>query len=40
MKIRLFKVIAMIFGFPDFPSTPKIIPMIGHIISSASIYLK
>ncbi len=40
MKIRLFKVLAMIFYFLGFPSVPKIIFMIGNVISTTSIYFK
>ncbi|HHT7203460.1 TPA: hypothetical protein ACTZ5Q_005484, partial [Bacillus cereus] len=40
MKMRLFKVIAMIFCFLGFPSVPKIIFMIGNVISTTSIYFK
>ncbi len=40
MKMRLFKVIAMIFCFLGFPSVPKIISMIGNVISTKSIYFK
>ncbi|OUB50498.1 hypothetical protein BK740_03900 [Bacillus thuringiensis serovar argentinensis] len=38
--MRLFKVLAMIFYFLGFPSVPKIISMIGNIISTTSIYFK
>ncbi len=40
MKMRLFKVLAMIFYFLGFPSVPKIISMIGNVISTTSIYFK
>ncbi|EPC8421891.1 hypothetical protein ACR3AO_004588, partial [Bacillus wiedmannii] len=39
-KMRLFKVLAMIFYFLGFPSVPKIISMIGNVISTTSIYFK
>ncbi|WP_229135785.1 hypothetical protein, partial [Bacillus sp. RIT694] len=40
MKMKLFKVIVMVFCFSGFPSAPKIISMIGNVISTTSIYFK
>lgn len=39
-KKRLFKIIAICFRFPDFPNEPRIIPIMGLIISISSIGLK
>lgn len=39
-KKRLFKIIAICFGFPGFPNEPRIVPIMGLIISTSSIGLK
>lgn len=39
-KKRLFKIIAICFRFPGFPNEPRIIPIMGLIISISSIGLK
>lgn len=40
IKKRLFKIIAICFGFPGFPKEPKIIPIMGLIISTKIISFK
>ncbi|MEH7458825.1 hypothetical protein V7183_16825, partial [Bacillus sp. JJ1127] len=40
IKKRLFKIIAICFGLPGFPKDPKIIPIMGLIISTRSISFK